>query len=177
VHLAGYSLGARLALALSLARPERVRRLTLIGVHPGLPTTKEKDARRASDAAWRRLLIEDGIERFVAAWEAQPLFATQARLPAALTAAHRAARLRHDPKGLARSLEVLGLAEMPDFRPELPRLTMPITLMAGELDEKFLGLARELAPALPHAKLRAAPGAGHDLLLEQPDLVAVELRS
>jgi 2-succinyl-6-hydroxy-2,4-cyclohexadiene-1-carboxylate synthase len=175
VHLAGYSLGARLALSLALAHPERLRRLTLIGVHPGLPTTKEKDARRQNDAGWRRLLTEAGIDAFVDAWEAQPLFVTQRRLPAAATAAHRAARLRHDPLGLARSLDVLGLAEMPDCRPRISALTMPVTLMAGELDEKFLGLGRELAQALPHATLRAAPGAGHDLLLERPDLVAVEL--
>lgn len=175
VHLAGYSLGARVALALAVAHPARLRRLTVIGVHPGLPTQKEKDARRESDTAWRRLLVEDGTERFVDAWEAQPLFATQRRLPAELTQAHRAARLRHEPQGLARSLAVLGLAEMPDFRPELPRLSLPVTLMAGELDDKFLGLARELARALPLATLLTAPGAGHDLLLERPDLVASEL--
>jgi 2-succinyl-6-hydroxy-2,4-cyclohexadiene-1-carboxylate synthase len=175
VHLAGYSLGARLALSLALARPERVRRLTVIGVHPGLPTNKEKDTRRESDAAWRRMLTEGSLQAFVAAWEAQPLFATQRELPAAVTAAHREARLRHDPQGLARSLEVLGLGEMPDCRAALARLTLPVTLMAGERDEKFLGLARELARALPHAALRVAPGAGHDLLLERPDLVAVEL--
>jgi 2-succinyl-6-hydroxy-2,4-cyclohexadiene-1-carboxylate synthase len=177
VHLAGYSLGARVALALALAHPARVARLTLVGVHPGLSTNQEKIARRESDAAWRRLLIEGGLERFLDAWDAQPLFATRARLPEAVTAAHRAARLRHDPLGLARSLEVLGLAEMPDFRPELPRLTMPVTLMAGELDVKFLALARELQSALPHATLRTAPGVGHDLLLERPDLIAAELRN
>jgi 2-succinyl-6-hydroxy-2,4-cyclohexadiene-1-carboxylate synthase len=177
VHLAGYSLGARLALSLALARPERLGRLTLMGVHPGLPTNKEKNDRRESDAGWRRLLTEEGIERFLDAWDAQPLFATRTRLPQAVTAPHRTARLRHDAHGLARSLEVLGLAEMPDCRSELPRLTMPVTLLAGALDEKFLGLAGELARALPHATLRAAPGAGHDLLLERPDLVAVELRS
>jgi 2-succinyl-6-hydroxy-2,4-cyclohexadiene-1-carboxylate synthase len=177
VHLAGYSLGARLALSLALAHPARVARLTLVAVHPGLPTTQEKNARRESDAAWRALLIEGGLERFLDAWDAQPLFATRARLPDAVTAAHRAARRRHDPLGLARSLELLGLAEMPDCRPELPRLTVPVTLMAGELDAKFLGLARELADALPHATLRAVAGAGHDLLLERPDLVAVELRN
>jgi pimeloyl-ACP methyl ester carboxylesterase len=67
--------------------------------------------------------------------------------------------------------------ELPRSLRLLPRLTMPVTLMAGALDDKFLGLAGELARALPHATLRAAPGAGHDLLLERPDLVAVELRS
>lgn len=177
VHLAGYSLGARVALSLALAHPARVRRLTVIGVHPGLPTKEERQTRRDGDARWRQVLTEDGIERFVRAWEALPLFATQRRLPAELTAAHRAARLRHDPHALARSLEVLGLGEMPDCRPGLARLTMPVTLMAGELDEKFVTLAHELALALPHATLRTVPGAGHDLLLERPDLVAVELRS
>src|SRR4029077_15510464 len=48
VHAVGYSLGARLALGLALRHPARVTRLTLISCHPGLHSTAERAARRAS---------------------------------------------------------------------------------------------------------------------------------
>jgi 2-succinyl-6-hydroxy-2,4-cyclohexadiene-1-carboxylate synthase len=175
VYLAGYSLGARLALALALRHPERIARLTLVSGRPGLASESERDARRREDARWCTLLETRGIEAFVEAWEAQPLFATQARLPAEVRARRRSERLSHDPFGLARSLRVTGLGEMPDFGARLGSLAVPVTLLAGELDQKFLELGRQMSVTFSTARLVIAPNAGHDLLLEAPDLVAREL--
>jgi len=175
VHLAGYSLGARLALGIALAQPSRVARLTLISGQAGLASETARAERRRADAEWCALLESGGIERFVDGWERQPLFLTQTKIKAELRAQHRAGRLSHDPGGLARSLRVLGLAEMPDFAALLPNVRVPVTLVVGELDTKFVGLGREMAQAFPHARLVIAPNAGHDLLLEAPDLVAREL--
>lgn len=176
VHLAGYSLGARLALALAVRHPARVARLLLVGVHPGLSTEAERDDRRRADARWIELLERCGIEAFVDAWSAQPLFATQSRLPEALKARRKKERIAHDPKELARSLRVTGLAEMPDLRPGLAGVRCEVTLLTGELDAKFSALAEALAGILPRARRAVVPGAGHDLLLERPDLVGAELQ-
>jgi 2-succinyl-6-hydroxy-2,4-cyclohexadiene-1-carboxylate synthase len=175
-HLVGYSLGARLALGLALTYPRRTARLTLISGHTGLTTESERRERRSSDAGWCSLLETNGIEAFVNAWEAQPLFATQHGLPEGVRAEHRALRLRHDARGLARSLRVTGLAEMPDYAPRLASLTLPVTLMAGELDPKFVGLGRAASERVRGSRFVVAPSAGHDLLLERPDLVALVLR-
>jgi len=172
-HLAGYSLGARLALCLALRRPSSVSRLTLIGVNPGLRDDAERRARREADETWQRLLAS-GIAPFVDAWEAQPLLQPGRVDPEALSARRRD-RLARDPAGLAASLATVGLAEMPDCWPLLPTLECPVTLMVGEYDQKFLAFARAAAARLPQGTLRIAPDAGHDLLLERPDLVAVEL--
>ena len=174
VHVAGYSMGARVALLMVATAPERFRSATLIGVNPGPRTDAERAERRAADARWIELL-ERGIEPFVEAWERQPLWSTQARLPAEKLAEQRAARLRHDPRGLAQSLRVSGLAEQPDLRPRLGDVPIPVTLMAGEEDPKFLRLAHEVAALLPAARVVAVPAAGHNLLLERPDAVAREL--
>jgi 2-succinyl-6-hydroxy-2,4-cyclohexadiene-1-carboxylate synthase len=175
VHLGGYSLGARLALGIAVRHPERVHRLTLVGVHPGLATEAERDERRRSDARWIELLESCGIEAFADAWSAQPLFSTERGLPEAVRRRRQAERVRHDPRELARSLRVTGLAEMPDYRLRLGALRVPVTLLTGELDAKFSALAEELAKALPNARRQTVPGAGHDLLIERPDLVATEL--
>src|SRR3954468_19428282 len=49
--LAGYSMGGRVALHAALARPERVRRLVLVGASPGLGDAAERAARRRADEA------------------------------------------------------------------------------------------------------------------------------
>ena len=170
--VAGYSMGARLALAMLVLRPERFVGAVLIGVHPGLHTESERTARRASDARWVETLRTAGIESFADAWERQPLFASQATLPADLAARQRRIRRSHDPRQLALALERLGLAEMPDYRMRLADLQLPVTLVAGERDMKFIDLAREILSHLARGRLVVAPGSGHNVVLEQPRLVA-----
>jgi 2-succinyl-6-hydroxy-2,4-cyclohexadiene-1-carboxylate synthase len=176
VHLVGYSLGARLALGLALMHPERVTRLTLLSCHPGLPTEAERAARRASDAAWCDILLTRGVPTFVDAWQAQALWASQARLPPALRQRRQSERLSHSAQGLAHSLRVTGLGEMPDYGARLSELRPPVTLLAGALDGKFSQLARQMSAQLPHALLEIVEGAGHDLLLERPELIAAVIR-
>jgi 2-succinyl-6-hydroxy-2,4-cyclohexadiene-1-carboxylate synthase len=157
----GYSLGARLALG--LLATGRIERAVLIGAGYGIDAA-ERAARRAHDATWASVLRADGIAAFVAAWEAQPLFASQARVDPLRLAARRARRLALDPEGLARSLETMGLAEMPDYR---GADLASVRAVAGADDARYLALARSvgLAPI-------AIRDAGHDVPLEQPRALA-----
>jgi len=176
VHLIGYSLGARLALGIALRHPSLVARLSLLSGHPGLASEPERTLRRAADAAWCELLQTQGVAAFVDAWQAQPLWASQARLPAATREQKRQERLQHTALGLRRSLRVTGLAEMPNFLPLLPQIRVPTDVVAGELDSKFCELARVLARGLEHGRLAIIPDTGHDLLLEQPGLITELIR-
>lgn len=160
----GYSLGARVALG--LVASGRVARAILVSVNPGLPES-ERVARRASDAVWAQLLRTEGIAAFIGAWEAQPLFATQARVSPKRLAARRARRLALDPEALARSLEVMGLAEMPDYRGALDDR---VALIAGADDPKYAAIAR--ASGVRHEIIA---GAGHDIPLEQPAALAAAI--
>jgi len=176
VTLIGYSLGARLALGVALAAPHAVERLLLISGHFGLDSAADQEQRRAADAAWVELLQVRGLAEFVAAWEAQPLWATQRHLPAAIRQRKHAERMSHDALGLARSLRVTGLAEMPSYRARLPEIRIPTTIVAGALDRKFCDLGRVLTAAIPQATLELVPEAGHDLLLERPELITEVIR-
>lgn len=160
----GYSLGARVALG--LLATGRVARAVLISVNPGI-SDDERAGRRASDAAWARMLRTDGLDAFLTAWEAQPLFATQARAPQASRDARRARRANLDPAQLARSLEVMGLAEMPDYR---SAVDARCTLVVGADDAKYVAIAR----ALP-ARVEVIAACGHDPTLEQPRALAALL--
>lgn len=172
LHVVGYSLGARLALGLAVRYRSQVERLTLISGHPGLNEEAERADRRAADERWCALLQSRGLTAFVEAWQALPLWASQSSLDQAALARKRSERLSHDPAGLVRSLRVTGLAAMPNYREALAALRMPVTLVAGRLDTKFQNLAREMAKLIPAAELHIVDAAGHDLLLERPQLMA-----
>lgn len=174
-HLAGYSLGGRLALGLLVHHRHRFASATLIGVHPGLATEEERRRRRAADEELAGMLERSGLEPFVARWEALPLFATQRALPREVLEAQQRTRLGHRARGLAHALRVLGLGNMPDDSGELPRLDLPVHCMAGELDPKFRRLAERTAAALPRGTVEIVPGAGHNLPLEAPGAVAAAI--
>jgi 2-succinyl-6-hydroxy-2,4-cyclohexadiene-1-carboxylate synthase len=153
----GYSLGARVALGLVIGG--HAPRGVLISVNPGIADL-DRAARRAGDAAWAELARQRGITAFIDAWQAQPLFATQQRAPADRRAARHARRLALDPEQLARSLETMGLAEMPDYR---ALVDDRVAVIAGADDAKYVAIAR----ALP-ARFELIADSGHDPTLEQP---------
>jgi 2-succinyl-6-hydroxy-2,4-cyclohexadiene-1-carboxylate synthase len=173
-HLVGYSLGARVALALLVRHPDRFARATLIGVNPGIAEPGERAERVRGDERWAQLIEREGLERFADAWQAQPLFASQARLAPETLAAQRARRLRHSPAGLARSLRRLGLGQMPNYWPLLPSIRQPLQLVVGGDDAKFREIAERIA-ALRPCTLTVVAGAGHNVALERPDAVAAAL--
>ena len=99
----GYSLGGRLCLRLALDRPDLVPALVLIGGSPGIAHPGERAERRAADEVLARRIERDGVEAFLEAWLAGPLFTT---LPAG--AAGREERLANTAEGLACALRRLG---------------------------------------------------------------------
>jgi 2-succinyl-6-hydroxy-2,4-cyclohexadiene-1-carboxylate synthase len=167
--LVGYSMGARIALHFAATHPDRVRKLVMESGSPGLEAEAERAERRRSDAALAARLRRDGVEAFVEFWDAQPLFATRRALGHEVLRAQRALRLRNDPESLATSLEHHGTGALPDLWDELPRLGMPVLLVVGELDPKFVGIAERMAARLPDARIRVVEGAGHTVHLERPE--------
>jgi len=163
----GYSLGARVALGLVAAG--WVPRAILISVNPGISDVQARD-RRERAAAWAAILRHRGIAAFVDEWAKQPLFATQAaRVPAERLAARRARRLALDPEQLAQCLEAMGLAAMPDYRPNFP--ADRCRLICGADDAKFLAAAHDTK-----APLDVIANCGHDPTLEQPERLTALLR-
>ncbi|HLG64663.1 MAG TPA: 2-succinyl-6-hydroxy-2,4-cyclohexadiene-1-carboxylate synthase [Ktedonosporobacter sp.] len=164
--LLGYSMGGRIALYCAFSG--FFRALILESASPGLADAAEREQRRSSDLALAESIEREGIEAFVERWENLPLFATQHNLPAEQRAALHAQRLNNRPAGLANSLRGVGTGEQPALHHRLPELTIPVLLLAGELDAKFCAIARQMAQALPHAQLSIVPEAGHTIHLERP---------
>ncbi len=168
-HWLGYSMGARLALAVALRHPERVDTLVLLAGRAGIEDSAERATRLAADEALAARIESIGVEAFVDDWLAQPLFATLARGGPDFMAGQRRARLGNDAQGLAMSLRGLGPAAQPPLFAELPRLDVPVLLLAGELDRRFVAIAHDLARRLPRAEVAIIPDAGHAAHVERPE--------
>ncbi len=167
-RLIGYSMGGRLALSYAAERPERIARLVLESASPGLPTEKERAARRTADEALAVAIETRGVEWFAEYWDSLPLFESRAELPGAFREELRAIRLANRSPGLAMALRGLGTGALPSYWRALPEITTPTLLIAGELDRKFVGIAREMAGRMPQSRLHMERGAGHTVHLERP---------
>lgn len=166
--LLGYSMGGRVALATAVAHPQRIRHLILESASPGLADPAEQQARIYSDRTLAEWIEAHGIPAFVERWEQLPLWGSQQQLSPEARAALHQQRLQNSPLGLANSLRGMGTGAQPSYWHHLPALTMPLLLIAGELDAKFVAINRQIASLLPHAQLEIVPGAGHTVHLERP---------
>ncbi|MDX2139053.1 MAG: 2-succinyl-6-hydroxy-2,4-cyclohexadiene-1-carboxylate synthase [Chloroflexota bacterium] len=169
VTLLGYSMGGRLALYTALEYPQLIHTLILESASPGIADDAERLARRAADDALAQRILDQGITRFVDAWERLPLFATYARLPDETRTALRQARLANDPTGLAHSLRGMGTGVQPSLWARLPALSCHVLLITGADDAKFTGIARQMMPTLPDGQHVIITASGHTPHLEQPD--------
>lgn len=163
----GYSMGGRICLHLALTHPHLVQRLVLVSATAGIAEDAERAARRDADDALAASIERDGVEPFLERWLAQPLFAGLEP-----TANDRAERLRNTAEGLASSLRMAGTGTQDPLWDRLRELTMPVLVLAGERDTKFIDIGRQLAAGIPRAAFAAVPGAGHAAHLEQPGVTA-----
>ncbi|HET6984114.1 MAG TPA: 2-succinyl-6-hydroxy-2,4-cyclohexadiene-1-carboxylate synthase [Myxococcaceae bacterium] len=177
VDVAGYSLGARVALALCLRAPERVGRLVLESGNPGLRRRRDRGERRREDDALAEVIERDGLEAFVRRWEALSLFDGLRSLPADVRARLRERRLSHHPEALAGSLRALSLGAQPSYWARLWTVRAPTLLLTGERDAKFTDIARTMAAEIPLVWGHVFPGAGHAPHLESPEAWAREVTS
>lgn len=169
VHLLGYSMGGRLALYFAIHYPQKVRSLILESASPGLATPEERAARVAGDNALAARIEREGIPAFVSFWESLPLWKSQEKLSAADRQWLHEERLRNSQRGLAESLRRMGTGMQPSLWERLGELSMPVLLLAGAEDAKFVAINRQMAGQIPHARLVIVPGAGHTIHLEQAE--------
>jgi 2-succinyl-6-hydroxy-2,4-cyclohexadiene-1-carboxylate synthase len=163
--LAGYSMGARLALGLALRHPERIEKLVLASGTAGIEDPVERARRIADDERLADSIERDGVPAFVKKWEQHPSLASLRPFAKQL----EKERLAHSAKGLASALRHLGTGAQPSYWGLLPSLQVPVVLLAGKDDPKFLSLARAMHALFRRSELRELSDCGHAPHLERPD--------
>ena len=160
----GYSMGARLCLTAALAHPQQVKRLVLISGTAGIENKDERLARVVSDEELAIRIEQNGVINFIDSWLALPIFSGLTTLNN-----QREIRLCNTATALASSLRLCGAGKQQPTWSRLKELTMPVLILAGENDKKFVELALRLTTAIgDNAKLQIIENSGHTPHLEKP---------
>lgn len=164
--LVGYSMGGRLALYMACQYPQQFSSLILESASPGLATATEQHQRQQQDEALAQRLETEHWPRVLQQWYEQPIFTSLKRFPDFIALMQR--RSINQPQALAQVLRGLGTGQQPSLWPALPTLTMPVTLIVGEQDNKFLHINTAMAASCPSAQLVILPDCGHVAHYENP---------
>jgi pimeloyl-ACP methyl ester carboxylesterase len=169
VHLVGFSISALHAVALALRGRIEARSLYLIGPVLGLDVEllSQFAGLQSELDAGRLPLIDVFVSRCVT-----PEWAS------ANPASVAAFRERLSSANVLSVIEDLRqLAHMPDLRPRLGEVKVPVTLRVGEADAAApASWARDYAAKLPASTLEVVPGAAHHLVLQDLEGTAASLR-
>lgn len=163
--LGGYSLGGRVAQHVALVAPERVTRLILVSTSAGIADDAARAARVAEDERLADEVARMSIEELADVWMANPLFEAT---PADASRWWREDLRRNDPIALAEVLRAIGGGAMAPLWDRIGTLTMPVTVVVGGRDTKFMDYAQRFAQLLPQADVHTIDGAGHGLPREAP---------
>lgn len=166
--LVGHSMGARVALEIFRAAPERVTRLALLDTGVHLPKPNEASDRYALLAVGRN----DGIEALTRLW-----------LTPMVAPANRRSDLMQSLRAMVFDAgldcferQIRALLGRPEVESLLPAIDVPTLVGVGSQDTwSPPAQLRRIAQAIPGAQYAVFAGAGHMAPVEAPDAVNAAL--
>lgn len=167
--LAGLSMGGYVAFEILRRAPERVERLALLDTSARPDTPEQTEKRRGLLSRLDSEAFEAVVEPVLrglpapARREDEALFQTNLRMAQAIGV-----------DGFRRQVRaIIGRA---DSRPDLSSITIPTQVLVGDQDALTPpDIAREMAEAIPNARLSIITDSGHVSTLEQPEAVTAAL--
>jgi 2-succinyl-6-hydroxy-2,4-cyclohexadiene-1-carboxylate synthase len=168
IVVVGYSLGGRIALDLACKREDLLGCLILEAASPGIERGHDREQRKAQDQALADDIERRGVGWFVDYWQETPIISTQKELAPEAFQGIRRDRLSNSASGLAASLRAAGTGEMQPLWKSLQGLKLPVLLVAGKRDRKYVEIAETMRARIPGSALEEVEGAGHCVHLERP---------
>lgn len=167
-YLHGYSMGGRLALQFALNHQDMLKGLLLESTTFGIEDEQERQVRQSLDAE-RADAISNNFHQFLDEWEQLPLFNQGEESSSSTSAAIRQIQESQNPLWMANSLLGFGTGSMPCVKNKLERLNIPVLLMAGQQDQKFVRIANQMKKLISSAHLTIINQAGHRTHIEAPE--------
>lgn len=172
-HIVGHSMGGYVAQVLALRRPCLVRSLILLATSPGGPEAKPVPVETRT--AWQQAaqLPSEEFARRTFPYSFRPGWTHRHQQE---YEADLAERLRWPtPPDRWRDQYAACVAFLEEGIP-VEEISQPTLIIHGTADRVVpVANAKLLAERIPHAQLRLFPGAGHNLMLEEPQLVAATI--
>ena len=166
LYIYGYSMGGRVAFQLISNCAKYFKSAIIESAHCGFEAGHKKNKRKELDEK-RALQIEQNFSGFVDKWLDLPLFK---HTPLKASNRYEHVIKSQNPSMMARSLREFGSGSMPDICKNLPA-TLPIHLISGSLDKKYVQLQKDIAtqsPAWSHYNIEEA---GHRVHTDKPNRV------
>ena len=129
-------------------------------------------AQRLAEDEKRAMELEQGeFEEFLRTWYRQPIFASLVDDKEKLEDVLRQRR-ENKPAELAKALRGMSVGAQAPLWESLPRLNIPVLLVAGKQDGKYKDIVQKMTMSLPNATVEIVPEAGHNVHVERPSAVA-----
>lgn len=177
--LCAYSLGARVGLTAAVRAPQHFAEVIVCGVHPGLATEAERRVRLEVDEA-RARAFEENPHAFLAGWHAQELFTGLQMAPDFAALAKRRTALASDADRVRAAALVLRRLSLGTQRPLWSDLATVhhLQVIVGAEDHKFVAIAERMQAHAPRTlRVQLVAGAGHAILTQAPEQLALVLRA
>ena len=168
--LLGYSMGARLALHTVLKYPKIYKGLILISGTAGLQEGREE--RLAWDRGLANRLQTSTKDEFWKYWSQLPIIKSQNRVEERFRQKREQRRMQADLDSLAASVLGFGAGVMPSVWNRLKEVQIPVLLIVGEEDQKYVRFANQIREHIATAELEILSNSGHAPHLEKPESVA-----
>ena len=166
-------MGGRFCLTAALAEPRNVKRLVLVSTTAGIEEKDLRNERLKSDEELARRVEQIGVAQFIDEWLTNSLFSGLSE-----ETNQRAVRLKNTAIGLSSSLRLCGAGRQQPTWTKLRELKMPVLVMAGENDLKYVELAERMVQAIgENARLQIVKNSGHTPHLEQESVFVESIRS
>ncbi len=170
VHLVGISFGGMIAQCTTLARPDLVRSLTLIGSASHFPEEVQRGMRARAQtvrAGGMAAVVQSSLERW---------FTSETRMQRPdIIGRVTKTLLADDPVTHAAIWDVIATL---DIHGRLPEIQCPTLILVGERDPSTPpSVARELSRAILGAEMVIIPDASHIVTVEAPTAVNEALKA
>lgn len=173
--IAGYSLGGRLGLHTALSFPEVFPVFLGISTTAGMEDEVERARRVDSDSVLASRLRSDAdFSGFLREWWHQPVFVSPARVGGDMEE-FVASRQRRDPIHMASCLETWSPGRMKPQWSALSDYPGSAFLLSGDADIKYTLAGRRMKACFREADHVVIAQAGHQLISENPESVAVAI--